>query len=109
MDLVVQDLNNSMKSKQCKIEGCNNPVWGDGLCANHKPRKQLMSNGKPMRKVKLSGVAKEIYDEMMADRIKEMREFFLQIWKKRLHLSEVSGLPLVGEPLSVYFHHILPK
>ena len=68
-----------------------------------------MSNGKPMRKVKLSGVAKEIYDEMMADRIKEMREFFLQIWKKRLHLSEVSGLPLVGEPLSVYFHHILPK
>jgi hypothetical protein len=38
-----------------------------------------------------------------------MREFFLQIWKKRQHLSEISGLPLVGEPLSVYFHHILPK
>ena len=38
-----------------------------------------------------------------------MQQFFLKIWKKRLHLSEISGLPLVGEPLSVYFHHILPK
>jgi hypothetical protein len=91
---------------QCKT--CGKNCEGE-YCFKHKPRKQLMSNGKPMRKVKLSGVAKEIYDEMMADRIKEMREFFLQIWKKRLHLSEVSGLPLVGEPLSVYFHHILPK
>jgi len=91
---------------QCKT--CGKNCEGD-YCFQHKPRKQLMSNGKPMRKVKLSGVAKEIYDEVMADRIKEMQEFFLQIWKKRLHLSEVSGLPLIGEPLSVYFHHILPK
>jgi hypothetical protein len=91
---------------QCKTCGKN----CDGeYCFQHKPRKQLMSNGKPMRKVKLSGASKELYDEMIADRIQAMQQFFLQIWKKRQHLSEISGLPLVGEPLSVYFHHILPK
>ena len=38
-----------------------------------------------------------------------MREFFLDIWKKRRHISEVSGDYLGGEPLTVFFHHILPK
>ena len=98
-----------MKSKQCKIEGCNNPIWGDGLCASHKPRKQLMSNGKPMRKVKLSGASKELYDEMIADRIQAMQQFFLQIWRKKLHYSEVSMDYLGKEPLTVFFHHILAK
>ena len=78
-------------------------------CFAHKPRKQLMSNGKPMRKVKLSGSAKEIYDEMMADRIREMREFFLSIWKEKRHFSEISGKYLGNEAMSTYFHHILPK
>jgi hypothetical protein len=39
----------------------------------------------------------------------EMRKFFLTIWSKRLHYSEVSGEWLGKEPLSIYFHHILPK
>lgn len=38
-----------------------------------------------------------------------MCEFFLTIWKKRPHRSEVSGDNLGREPLSVFFHHILPK
>lgn len=38
-----------------------------------------------------------------------MREFFLNIWKRRLHISEVSGTYLGKEPLTVFFHHILPK
>lgn len=40
---------------------------------------------------------------------KEMFNFFLKIWKKRKHYSEVSGEFLGREPLSIYFHHILPK
>jgi len=71
-------------------------------CFRHKPRKKLSS--------KLSKkLDKSVKKDESIRQISEMREFFLQIWKKRLHLSEVSGLPLVGEPLSVYFHHILPK
>lgn len=40
---------------------------------------------------------------------KKMIEFFLSIWKERPHKSEVSGKKIYGEPLSVYFHHILEK
>ena len=39
----------------------------------------------------------------------EMKLFFLSIWKKRKHYSEVSGQYLGSEPLSIYFHHILSK
>ena len=38
-----------------------------------------------------------------------MREMFMKIWKKRLHKSEISGERLGTEPLSIFFHHILPK
>jgi hypothetical protein len=42
-----------------------------------------------------------------------LSEFYLYIWKKRVigskHYSEVSGKRLGKEPLSIYFHHILPK
>lgn len=41
--------------------------------------------------------------------INKMREFFLSIWKTRTHHSEVSGIYLGSEPLSTYFHHIMPK
>ena len=78
-------------------------------CFRCKPKGQLMSKGKPMRKVRLSGAAKEIYDEIRADSIREMQEFFLNIWKKRQHFSEISGKYLGKEPMSTYFHHILPK
>ncbi len=97
-----------MKSKQCKIEGCNNPIWGNGLCASHKPRKQLMSNGKPMRKVRLGILSEELIDECKKE-LAEMHLFFLEIWKKRPHKSEISGASLGSEALSAYFHHILPK
>jgi hypothetical protein len=84
-----------MKS-QCKTCGKN----CDGeYCFQHKPRKPLTAN-------KGFNVVKK---EPAVQKISEMRDFFLQIWKKRPHLSEVSGLPLVGEPLHIYFHHILPK
>ena len=38
-----------------------------------------------------------------------MRKFFMEIWKERIHESEVSGTYLGKEALSTFFHHILPK
>jgi len=35
--------------------------------------------------------------------------FFMEIWKKRPHRSEISGVYLGKEPSSAFFHHILPK
>jgi hypothetical protein len=41
--------------------------------------------------------------------ISERNELFLQIWTNRPHKSEVSGEYLGNEPLTIFFHHILPK
>ena len=86
----------------CK--SCGKKCDGE-YCFQHKPRKPL---AKKNTKGWVSKNNAEKYGEALA-RVVDMQNFFLQIWKKRQHLSEVSGLPLVGEPLSVYFHHILPK
>jgi hypothetical protein len=39
----------------------------------------------------------------------QQRDMFMNIWKKKRHYSEVSGVYLGKEPMSTYFHHILPK
>lgn len=85
---------------KCKIEGCNNPVWGNELCANHKPRKVLAKTNKLSKLAKFTS-----FDNS----ISEMREFFICIWNKRPHHSQVSMDYLGKEPLSVFFHHILSK
>jgi len=33
----------------------------------------------------------------------------MEIWKEREHKSQISGKYLGKEPLSTFFHHILPK
>jgi hypothetical protein len=68
-------------------------------CFRHKPRKKLSS--KLNKKLDKS--------EEVIRQISEMQEFFLQIWRRRLHYSQVSLDYLGKEPLSVFFHHILPK
>jgi len=82
----------------CKTCGKNSD--GD-YCFQHKPRKALQQRGiKPLLTTK---------SEDTIRKISEMREFFLHIWKKKPHKSEVSGTYLGKEPMSTYFHHILPK
>lgn len=41
--------------------------------------------------------------------ITEMHKFFLIIWEKRPHISEISGDWLGKEASTLFFHHILPK
>jgi hypothetical protein len=36
-------------------------------------------------------------------------EFFLEIWNEREHVDFETGEPIYGEPLNLYFHHVLPK
>jgi hypothetical protein len=94
---------------KCKVCGKNSE---SELCFLHKPKKQLTNRmgptsklgvGKPIPKRRLS---KEIDKKIQTHK---MFEFFLDIWKKRPHKSEISGKYLGKEPLSIYFHHILPK
>lgn len=87
-------MDNLLKMK-CKI--CGKSAQSE-YCFGHKPKKKLQRTSK--------GLSKEIEKKM---RTHEMFEFFLEIWKKRSHFSEVSGKSLGKEPLSIYFHHIFPK
>ena len=81
-----------MKAK-CKT--CNANCEGE-YCFRHKPRKPMSS--KWSKKLDNS-----------PEYVDEMREFFMKIWRKRPHHSQVSLDYLGKEPLSVFFHHILPK
>jgi len=78
--------------KKCKVCGKNAE---SNYCFQHKPRKQMRVTGPKALKQ---------FDNAMT-----MHVFFHEIWLNRAHRSEVSGIPLGKEPLSVYFHHILPK
>jgi len=80
--------------KLCKELGCKMRAWSGGVCKNHIPKKALQSPPKSANN---------------NDKILKMQEFFLSIWKKRPHKSEVSGKSLGKEAMSTYFHHILPK
>jgi hypothetical protein len=84
-------------NKLCKEEGCKMKAWSGGLCKNHIPQKGLKN---------LTSFVKK---QASIRQTSELREFFLQIWKKSKRKSEVSGTYLGSEPMSTYFHHILPK
>ena len=81
---------------QCKT--CGKNCEGE-YCFKHKPRKRIATQN----------LTKSVKKERVIRDISEMQQFFLQIWKKRPHKSEVSGASLGSEALSTYFHHILPK
>ncbi len=87
-----------MKQK-CKTCNCSSE---SEYCFRHKPRK-------PMSKMSSLLHKKLDKSEEVNRNISDRNEFFLQIWKKRPHKSEISGEFLGNEPLTVFFHHILPK
>jgi hypothetical protein len=93
-------------AKVCKIENCNNSIWSKGLCKNHITKKPL-SNGKGLTSKKSSLLSKKL-DKSKDDTLK-MKMFFMDCWKVRPHRSEISSVYLGSEPMSTYFHHILPK
>jgi hypothetical protein len=99
-----------MKCKTCGAN-CNGEY-----CFRHKPRKALSKLAKNTSfdksvKSKMSSFLHQKLDksEEVIRNISEMQQFFLQIWNKRPHHSQISMDYLGKEPLTVFFHHILPK
>ena len=82
---------------QCKT--CGKNCEGE-YCFKHKPRKTLAAN---------KGFKVKVPEKHPINDFKPMQEFFLKLWNKKLHYSEVSMDYLGKEPLTVFFHHILPK
>jgi len=91
-----------MVAQECSVDGCNNRVWGKGLCLSHIKRKPITP-----KRGGLISVKRDMF--VQKTKIETMRNFFLEIWKERKHYSEVSGNYLGSEALSIFFHHILPK
>lgn len=83
-----------MKST-CKTCGVN--CEGD-YCFRHKPKKALARTRKWTCSSGKCGT-----------QIRDMKQFFVEVWAQRKHFSEVSNTWLGNEPLTVFFHHILPK
>lgn len=81
----------------CKT--CGKKCHGE-YCFQHKPRKPLASK---------KGFKLKVPDKHPINNLKPMQDLFLNIWKKKLHYSEVSMDYLGKEPLTVFFHHILSK
>lgn len=82
---------------KCKVCGKNAE---SEYCFQHKPRKGFK---------RVVHAIKSTVKRPSDRKISDMNAFFLHIWRKRRHYSEVSGVYLGSEPLSIYFHHILPK
>jgi hypothetical protein len=97
---------------KCKTCGRNS---NSEFCFIHKPRKLLPSTGRSLTDKKPFKPKKKLLAyrpkgfEALREEILKMRQFFLEIWNKRPHKSEVSGAYLGSEPMNTYFHHILPK
>lgn len=79
---------------------CGANVLEGDLCWKHKPKKLSSPRYIPKKK-KISTKDKE--------NIQKMKDFFLQIWNTRPHISEISGEKIYGDFSSVYMHHILYK
>jgi hypothetical protein len=109
---------------KCKVCGKN---ADSEYCFAHKSRKPLPLSGKGLN-TRMSSIsynkAKNVHNDghiiqrtssklskQIEKKLKtaEMFEFFISYWKKSDKKSAVSGKFLGKEPLSVFFHHILPK
>lgn len=89
---------------KCKTCGKN---ADSEFCFKCKTRKPLPSSGRGLTSKKSSIMSKKL--DKSPSKFLEMRQFFLSIWNKRPHRSEVSGEYLGSEAMSTYFHHIFPK
>jgi hypothetical protein len=90
-----------MAKYKCSVCGANAE---NEQCWRHKPKTPLKSSSRLKARKKTK---EEI--EKNKEETEKMWAFFLDIWDKRPHYSEVSREWLGHEALSIYFHHILPK
>ena len=91
---------------KCKVCGRKSE---SEYCFRHKPRKPLAGSTQPaLRRTPLRKFKKALPSKGKSSLNKD-HLFFMEIWKKRPHRSEISGVYLGKEPSSAFFHHILPK
>ncbi len=97
-------------ARVCDFKGCSFGVFAKNYCKFHqwcRPDKKIKaSNKRPVRTV--SNKRKSSLGERKFV-IEKDRLFYASIWEERDHIDFETGKPIYGEPLSLYFHHVLEK
>jgi len=88
-----------MKMK-CSVCGLNSE---SSLCFRCKRRKPISVKKTLPRAVNTNLL------EIKTKETGRMKAFFLSQWIQRPHRSEISGIYLGNEPLTIFFHHLIPK
>lgn len=92
---------------KCNYKNCNKNCEKE-YCFQHKPKKPLLKGGGLKKKCMIKNTL-TTKKQVNVEHIIQMQEFFKLIWNKRNHISEISNEYLGNNPLSIFFHHILPK
>lgn len=79
---------------------CGANVLEGNLCWKHK-------NKSPLKRSKIP--SKSPVSKVNVTKNTQMKDFFLEIWNSRPHVSEISGERIYGDFSSIYMHHILLK
>jgi hypothetical protein len=110
-------------AKICNHEGCKYKQFGGGFCKYHQrdrtdkkvrshptknapSRKIRIKRQKPIRKISRKGKQQR---EQKAKLSEKDKLFWATIWEEREHVDFETNEPIYGEPLTLYFHHVLPK
>lgn len=98
--------------KLCIYEGCKNNRFGGKYCRYHQYKRENRSNtlGKTNKlSIKKFSVKRQRENAKILGTVKKDHEFYYEIWCEREHIDFETGEPIYGEPLTLYFHHCLPK
>jgi hypothetical protein len=99
--------------KICNHEGCKYNCFSGGYCKFHQKdrtdrpvRNLLQRQKKPIRKISRKGKERREQKSKLSEKDKL---FWAAIWEEREHVDFETNEPIFGEPLTLYFHHILLK
>ena len=97
--------------KKCKMEGCEYPIWKDGVCRRHTPSSPLRKSSS-LKKTPLKRRKRELTTEEKQKKVEDtekMYALFKSLYIKRGKKSEISGEFIPFSSLKLCVHHILPK
>ena len=89
------------------MKTCNHPTCRD-TCRRVKPAKKIRQ---PLKRTPIKKVSKK-QQSILGERKLQSNDdkaFFSEIWEEREHVDFETNKPITGEPLTLYFHHVLPK
>lgn len=103
--------------KQCLYDLCNRNQFGGKYCSYHqwcrtdKKKKCLPTDKATVKRtaIKKRSPKKIIQDREEARLTKLDHIMYQEIWEERPHIDYETHKPIWGEPLTIYFHHVLPK